>query len=218
MSATLNYVRTYVVRFLLVIGCVATLASWYLISPQADAIAKELSLWNVNIASFSLFVGIITIFARYYRTVRDRAQYWQYQLYSMVLIIVWVIFGYSSGIYSDVYQVAYLSTKITCHIAMLGIMVFFITSGAYRLFRIRNLRTALFTISMASIAALNAPWLIGAFPQADLISKWLLDFPAAAGGRGLAIAGGLGSVVLAVRILLGTEKGALRVTEVEVGE
>lgn len=213
MSATITYLRTYLVRLLIIVGLIATLASWYLVSPQVDAIANELNIWNMNIMTFTLFVGIFTIFSRYIRGVMDRSRYWPYMLYGMVLIVVWIIFGSYTGIYSDLYQTAFLSTKITLHIAILGQLIFFMTSAAYRLFRIRTLRTAVFAICSMTIVALNAPWLLGPFPVVDKISFWLLNNPSMAGARALMITGGIGGVVLGIRLLLGLEKGALRATE-----
>ncbi len=213
MSATLTYFRTYLVRSLIVISMIAVLLSWYFVSPPIDSIANELQIWNMNIATFTLFVGVITIFSRYIRGVRDRIENWPYMLYGMILIIGWIIFGSSTGVYSDLYQKAFLSTKITLHIAILGQLIFFMTSAAYRLFRIRTFRTALFALSAITIVMLNSPVLLGPFPIVDKISFWLLDNPSMAGSRALMITGGIGGVVLGMRILLGLEKGALRMTE-----
>lgn len=213
MSATLTYVRTYLVRALIIVGLISTLVSWYFVSPQVDAIANELNIWNMNIYTFTLFVGIITIFSRYIRGVQERNPQWPYMVYAMVLIVFWVIFGTYTGIYSDIYQTAFLSTKITLHIAILGQLIFFMTSAAYRLFRMRTLRTAFFAICAMSIVALNAPWLLGPFPVVDKISFWLLNNPSMAGSRALMLTGGIGGIVLGIRLLLGLEKGALRATE-----
>jgi len=211
--ATMTYVRTYLVRLIIIVGCLSALISWYFISPQASAVFSELTIMNTNIATFALFVGILTVYARYSRTVKNREKYWPYQLYAMILMPLWIIMGTMAGIYSDLYQTAYLSTKITLHIAILGQIIFFMVSGAYRVFRIASLRTAVFAIGAASICALNAPWLLGPFPQLSSVLNWLLSHPAVAPGRGIIIAGAIGGTALGIRILLGLEKGALRATE-----
>ncbi len=178
-----------------------------------DVVANELNIWNMNINTFTLFVGIITIFARYGTGVKNRDRYWPYQLYAMVLIIAWIIMGMYAGLYSDLYQKAFLSTKITLHIAILGQLVFFMVSAGYRVLRIRNFRTALYAACTLSMVVFNAPWLLGPFPIVDKISFWLLDNPSMAGGRALLLTGGIGGVVLGVRLLLGLERGAMRATE-----
>jgi len=211
--STFTYVRGYLARLLIIVGVLSALISWYFVSPETTNLYNQLSGINANISTFTLFTGILTIFARYIRTVRARERYWPYQLYGMVLMIGWAIMGSLVGVYSDFYQTAYLSTKITLHIAILGQLIFFMVSGGYRVFRIRNLRTAVFAIGAASICALNAPWILGYFPQVDPLREWLLSYPAVAGGRGLEIAGQIGACALGIRIFLGLEKGTLRATE-----
>jgi len=213
MSKTLTYYRTYLVRALIVICMLVTLASWYLVSPQIDAVANELQIWNMNIATFTLFVGLVTILSRYVNGVKNRSENWPFMLYATVLIFVWIIFGTITGIYADVYQVAFLSTKITLHIAILGQLIFYMTSAAYKLFRIRTFRTALYATCTIALVLLNSPLILGPFPIADKISFWLLNNPSMAGSRALMLTGGIGGAVLGIRILLGLEKGALRATE-----
>jgi hypothetical protein len=213
MSTTITYVRTYLSRILLIVGLGATLISWYFSIPQVDSIANELNIWNMNIETFTLFVGLLTISARYINSIRNRDELWPYRLYAMILMVVWIIMGMRVGIYSNLYQTAFLSTKITLHIAILGQLVFFVTSAGYRVLRIRNFRTALYSLCFIAIVVANAPWVLGPFPVADKISFWLLNNPAMAGGRALLLTGGIGGVVLGVRLLLGLEKGSLRATE-----
>jgi hypothetical protein len=213
MSSTVTYIRNYLSRFLLIVGLLATLATWYFVSPQVDTVANTMTLWQMDIYNFTLFVGFITLFTRYVTGVRDRVKNWQYMLYGSVLIIAWIIMGEYMGIYSDFYQSIYLSTKITLHIAILGQLVFFLISAAYRVIRIRSLRTAVFGLGMLSMVILNAPWLLGVWPGANGVSYWLLNNPAMAGGRALLLTGGIGGVVLGIRLLLGLERGALRATE-----
>jgi hypothetical protein len=213
MSSTVTYVRTYLARFILVVGLLSALATWYFVSPQVDAVANEMTLWNMNIYNFTLFVGLITIIARYAEGIRKRAKNWPYMVYGLVLIVGWIIMGEYLGIYSDFYQSAYLSTKITLHIAILGQLVFFLISAGYRVIRIRTWRTAAFGVSMMAIVVLNAPWLLGVWPGANTVSFWLLNNPSMAGSRALLLTGGIGGVILGLRLLLGLERGALKATE-----
>ncbi|RJS88326.1 hypothetical protein CW700_08150 [Candidatus Bathyarchaeota archaeon] len=164
------------------------------------------------ISSFTLFVGLITIFSRYGRSIINRDTNWPFHLYCLVLIIIWIPFGFHYGIYADLYQTAYLSTKITLHIAILGLLIFFMTSALYRTFRIRSLRTAVLTFLAVVMIFLNAPYLRSYFPTAGDIAYWLLNNPQMSGARAMVLCGGIGGIILGIRILLGHEKGALRVT------
>ncbi|MBA7683732.1 hypothetical protein ES703_92113 [subsurface metagenome] len=145
----------------------------------------------------------------------NRGEYWQYKLLSAILIPAWIIMGRFAGVYSDLYQKAYFNTKITLHVAILGQLMFFMISGAYRLYRVRSLRSLIITSCTLVIIVCNASWLIVPFPVVDKISYWLLDNPAMAGYRALMITGAFGAIAMGIRILLGLEKGALRATEME---
>lgn len=214
MGATLTYIRLNLARILLMIGAISALGTWYFSISAVDTVFSQVNSWRMNIELFTLFTGLITIFLRYIRGVQRRnSEVWPFQAYAMILIVVWVIMGQSYGMYSDTYQTAFLSTKITLHIAILGQIIFFFISGAYRTFRIRSPRTAVLAISAVGIAVLNAPWVQNPIPAASSIAYWFLNNPQMAASRAVVITGGIGAIVTGIRVILGLEKGAQRITE-----
>ena len=213
MPASLTYVRMYLVRAIILVGAISGLVSYYLVSPEATAINTELVLWNSAASSWTLFVGIITLSRRYIVNIIKRAQYWPYMTYAVVIIPLWVILGLSTGIYSDMYQTAFMSTKITLHIAILGQLVFFLISGMYRVLRLKSFRTTVYAVLALTMLVCNASWMLSIFPQVDAFGYWLLNNPSMAIERTLTIAGGFGGAILSLRILMGLEKGSLRATE-----
>jgi len=216
LSATLTYIRINLTRFLLILAAASALGTWYFASPEVAAVFNEINIWNINITTFTLFTGVITISMRYIRGITQRnSDVWPFQAYALALILVWVIMGQIYGMYSDTYQTAFLSTKITLHIAILGQLIFFYVSSAYRTFRMKTLRTFALAGSAVLILVMNAPFVQNAFPDANAISYWLLNNPNMGGSRAVMITGAVGAVVLGARVLLGIEKGALRVTEGE---
>lgn len=213
MSSTLTYIRLNLSRILLLVGSLSALGTWYFSSSLIDTVFNEVNTWTMNITTFTLFTGLLTISIRYVRAIQRRdSDVWPFQAYAFALIIVWIILGYTSGMYSDTYQTAYLSTKITLHIAILGQIIFFYVSGAYRTFRIRTLRTAVLAGCTILIVASNAPWLQTPFPQFSEFSYWLLNNPQMAASRAMVITGGIGAIMTGLRVILGLEKGAQRIT------
>lgn len=212
MSATSTYIRTYLTRIVIIVGAIATLAGYYIKSPQISAVSNELNIWRMLIGSFTLFVGLISIFARYSRSIMSRSRNWMLHAYCLAVIVVWIIVGNIIGMYSTLYQTLYLSTKITLHITIIGCLVFFSVSGMYRTFRIRSFRTGVFAFFTVLVIILNMPPLITSFPVFSDLTYWLLDNPQMAGARAMVMCGGIGGVILGIRILLGIEKGALRAT------
>jgi hypothetical protein len=214
MSASLTFIRINLARLLLLIGALSALLTWYFTTPQFADVFNEMNRWNVDITLFTLFTGLIVIVMRYVRGITQRtSEVWPFQLYGLVLIFAWIIMGMTVGMYSDQYQTIFLSTKITLHIAILGQIIFFFVSGAYRTFRLKSLRTAAIALSALLIIIMNAPWMQNAWPGANDLSYWLLNNPQMGGARAVVITGAIGAVVLGVRILLGLEKGPSKVTE-----
>lgn len=212
MSSTSTYVRAYLTRIVVIVTAISTLAGYYIKNPQISAVANELNIWRMLIGSFTLFVGLITIFARYGRSIMDRSKNWMLHAYCLAVIVVWIILGNIIGMYSTLYQTLYLSTKITLHITIIGCLIFFSVSGMYRTFRIRSARTAVFAFFTVLVCVLNMPPLMTMFPALADITYWFLDNPQMAGARAMVMCGGIGGVILGLRILLGVEKGALRAT------
>jgi len=90
-----------------------------------------------------------------------------------------------------------------------SLLAFFVASAAFRGFRLRSLESGL-------LLAVALVVMIGRIPVGELISPqlpraaaWLVDVPAVAAKRGILIGVGLGSVAVALRVMLGIERAWL---------
>jgi len=212
MESISRFVRTRITRIVIVITLLSAVLGYYFTSPELANLNNELNLWNMNIITFTLFIGLITIYFRHSKSISQRSTDWPFRLYTLVLIPIWIVMGLYSGLYSDMYQTAFLSTKITLHIAILGQLIFFYLSAMYRTFRVKTLRTGILVICALVMVVLNSPITTSNWSAADMISAWLLQNPGMGGARAVVLTSGVGGVVLALRILMGLEKGALRAT------
>lgn len=210
MSATLEYIRTNLTKALIAICILTLLISYFFIAPPVTAAATELSNWNTNIGTFALFTGLIVIIIRYARTIVNREEDWVFCLYTLALIACWTTFGIYYGVFSDTYIKAYYTTKIALHAASIGLLVFFYLSAIYRVFRMKNFRTALFAVAASILVAANSPWGQSVFPGISTFGAWLLDNLQMPGARTIVVVAGIGGIALSIRILLGLERGALR--------
>jgi len=212
MDSISRLVRTRITQIVIVVCLLSAAAGYYFSNPQLDAFNAELNLWNMDIVIFTLFIGLITVFFSYSKSVSARTSEWPFRLYALVLIAAWIVMGLYSGLYSDTYQTAYLSTKITLHIAILGQLIFFYLSAMYRTFRVKTLRTGILVIFALAMILLNSPIITSNWSPADAISYWLLNYPGMGGARAIVLVAGVGGIILAIRILMGLEKSALRAT------
>lgn len=90
-----------------------------------------------------------------------------------------------------------------------SLLAFFVASAAFRGFRLRSFESGL-------LLAVALVVMIGRIPVGELISPqlpraaaWLVDVPAVAAKRGILIGVGLGSVAVALRVMLGIERAWL---------
>jgi len=212
-SAAFTYVRTYLTRIIILVCALSGLAAWYLTPPEISGVATELQLWNTAAATWTLFVGIITLSRRYVVGIINRRTYWPYMTYAMILTPLWTIMGLYFSVYSNLYQTAYLSTKVTLHIAILGQLVYFLLSGSYRVLRMKSFRTVVYAFFALTMVVVNSSWMLALYPQVDKLGYWLLNNPAMAMQRTLTMSGAIGGIILSIRILMGLERGSLRATE-----
>lgn len=210
MSATLEYIRTNLTRVLIAVCLLTVLISYFFIAPPVTAAFTELSKWNTNIGTFALFTGLIVIVIRFARTIINRQEDWVFCLYTLILIGAWTTFGIYYGVFSDTYIKAYYSTKIALHAASIGLLIFFNLSAIYRVFRIKNYRTAIFSIAASILVAANSPWGQNLFPGISTLGAWVMDNLQMPGSRTIVVVAAIGGIALSIRILLGLEKGALR--------
>lgn len=93
---------------------------------------------------------------------------------------------------------------------MYSILAFFITSAAYRAFRARNFEAALILVAGTIVVMSNAPLFTSTFPAFIDAKNWIFDVPNASTMRGVLMGAALGAIALAVRTLMGIERGYLR--------
>ena len=77
-------------------------------------------------------------------------------------------------------------------------------TAAYRLFRLRNLESALMLI--VAVVVLIGQVSVGLLPVVPELKNWILAVPAMAGVRGILLGVALGAVLTAIRLLLGVER------------
>jgi hypothetical protein len=93
---------------------------------------------------------------------------------------------------------------------MYSIIAFFITSAAYRTFRARNVEAALVLVAGILMVCKNAPVMTAFWAPFVNIGDWIFDVPNMSAMRAVIIGTALGAIALAVRTLLGMERGYLR--------
>jgi len=179
---------------------------------SASATTRDSVLLIVNMA---VFVGVISISQVHGRRISRRAERWEYSvvLIAFMLIMIFTGLPFESvglGLDNSIYDFFFTNALTPLGSTMYSILAFFITSAAYRAFRARNLEAAVILFAGTIVVMSNAPLFTSNFPIFIDMKNWIFDVPNASTMRAVLMGAALGAIALAVRMLMGIERGYLR--------
>jgi len=179
---------------------------------QASAIERD---WMLLIVNMAVFVGVISIGQVHGKKIMRRAKNWEYSVVLMISLIIMALTGLpiesiGLGLDNSIYNFLFIHVMTPLGSTMYSIIAFFITSAAYRAFRARNIEAALILVSGTIVVMSNAPLFTATLPFLITWKNWIFDVPNTATMRGVMMGAALGAIALAVRTLMGIERGYLR--------
>jgi hypothetical protein len=196
--------------------------------------SPRLDQWLIIVAAFALLLGIVNVFQNSTRKVARREAGWPF---SLVLMIGLVITG-GSGIYGAISHQGIASLPhgsptpfkwISDHMfqplqsTIFALLAFFMASAAFRAFRARNVEATILLLAGGLVMAGRVPLLeflalpfpplqpaaAGASQALGKLTEWIMDTPNGAAQSGIIIGAALGAASMAVRVILGIERGYL---------
>lgn len=184
------------------------------IQPLKDA-AGTASNAVLLIVACATFVGVISILQVHGKRVQRRVDGWYFSVLVFVFVIIMVLTGlplaeFGLGRNNSIFNWVFTNIQTPLGGTMYSILAFFITSAAVRAFKARNIEAAIVLVSGTLMVMGNAPLFTNALPIFTDISLWIRNVPNMATMRGVMIGAALGAIALAVRTLMGIERGYLR--------
>ena len=167
------------------------------------------------IIAYATFVGVISILQVHGKRVQRQSEGWPYSGLVIVFVAIMVLTGlplqeFSLGTSNTIFNWIFTNMMTPLGGTMYSILAFFITSAAVRAFKARNIEAAIVLVSGTLMVMGNAPLFTNAVPILVDISLWIRNVPNMATMRGVMIGAALGAIALAVRTLMGIERGYLR--------
>jgi hypothetical protein len=154
--------------------------------------------WAVIVAAFAFVLGLLNILHVHGgRVVRARKGWF----YSLVLLLAAlaacippILYGPSGTLTQQMFD--HVIGPLGASLA--GLVVFTLTLAAFRLLRVRrSVGAVLFVMIVTPFVGLE--WLADA-------RDWIINVPGMAGGRGLLLGVALGTVITALRVLMGSDR------------
>jgi len=169
--------------------------------------------WVQISQAFAILVGALNLTRIHGLNIQRRRENW---IYSIVLLVcLWGytalgIFEPSEGILEGpIFSWIYDGIVIPLDSTMYGSIAFFITSAAYRAFRVRSREATVLMIAAIVVALGQAPIGDAMINGWNSVAQWIVDYPATGALRGIQLGAFLGGLATALRILLGLERAHL---------
>ncbi len=172
-------------------------------------ITQTLDKWYVVSVAFAVLVGAINQVSLHVSIIEKRKKNWGMSIVLLVCLFGTIIVGLSDTPSGETYNAIFQATVVPLGASVFALLAFYITSAAYRAFRIRNLEAAVLLVSAGVVMLGRAP--IGAtiwkgFP---VITSWIMDIPNASAMRGILLGTYLGAFSQATKVLIGIERSHL---------
>jgi hypothetical protein len=186
------------------------IALFFIPHHEAQAVNAELLEWATVVYAFALILGSISLWNTHARKIRLKTDGWPYSLVTLFALVIVTGLGVWQGV-GEGTVVSRIYNMVNSPLAstMFALLAFFIASAAFRAFRARNVEATLLLVT--AVLMMIGRVSIGEFIWKGFpgFTEWLLDVPNLAAKRAIAIGVGLGAVSIALKIILGIERGYL---------
>jgi hypothetical protein len=159
----------------------------------------------VIIAAFAVWVGFITSTRREVVRIQRRRKGWYYAVIILVLSWLMVIIGLGVSKTNVIFEFLQYAFVLPGDSTIYAILVFYLTSSGARAFRVNSLESGLLTFGALFVLLKQAPLGEVLAPWAGPMAIYLQDTIAMAATRVFNVSMAVGSVVLAIRLMLGQE-------------
>ena len=200
---------------LTIIATLLQVLPYYLDIPALSSAANTASNAVLIIVACATFVGVISILQVHGKRVQKQSEGWYYSILVIAFTAIMAITGLpipeiGLSVNNSIYNWLFTNVQTPLGSTMYSIIAFFITSAAFRAFRAKNLESTIVLVAGTIMVLGNAPLVTNYIPIIADISLWIRTYPNMATMRGVMIGAALGSIALAVRTLMGIERGYLR--------
>ncbi|MBE3590157.1 MAG: hypothetical protein IMW98_04970 [Firmicutes bacterium] len=165
-------------------------------------------MYQVMYAMFFL-LGVVSLTIVHGKNIQRRRSKWIYSLILLICMYGYGILTIQQTVEGPQANWIYNNILNPTDATIFALLAFFITSAAYRAFRVRTREATVLMITAVIV-------MLGVAPIGDTlihgwnnVARWFMDVPNSSAMRGIALGAYLGSFAVALRILLGLERAHL---------
>ena len=213
MSETLRRIEIPIA--ITVLCTLLQIVPFYIEVEPLEAFSDTFRSWMILVATCALFMGAASLSLLHSKKIQRRTTGWQFSVLTLVSMVLIMVTGLpipeiGLGVDNQVFDFLFTNILTPLGATMYSIIAFFITSAAYRSFRARNLEATVVLVSGILMICYNAPLMTSMWQGFIPVGDWIFSVPNMATMRAVIIGSALGAIALAMRVLLGIERGYLR--------
>jgi len=195
---------------------ITMIIQYFIPHPYSISLYKTVIGWFIIIITFAMILGVLSLVRVHYQKLARRHKDWPYSLLTLVSLVVTIFVGYAFGIEAGKpFMLIFQYIQVPMESTMFSLLAFFIVSASFRTFRARTFEASLLLIAAVIVMLGRVPIGYLMYNKLPAISGWILDIPNLAAKRGIMIGVGLGSISMALKIMLGIERSWLGTTRGE---
>jgi len=213
MSETLRRIEIPIA--ITIICTLLQIVPFYIEVEPLEAFSDTFRSWMILVATCALFLGAASLSLLHSKRIQRRSTGWQFSVLTLVSMVVILLAGLplpeiGLGVENPVFDFLFANILTPLGATMYSIIAFFITSAAYRSFRARSTEATVVLVSGILMICYNSPLMTSLWPGFIPVGDWIFSVPNMATMRAVIIGSALGAIALAMRVLLGIERGYLR--------
>lgn len=207
----MDYRRDIPLVITFLVGVIAVL-DYYTAIPAVIETFTVIKNWGVVLSAFALGLGAVNLFRVHGRRISEKkTSDWILSVWLLLMLVLFVAVGLGTGKFdaSDQYQWIYNAFFLPITATMYSSLCFYMSYGAYKILRARNIDSFLLFIAAFLVILGNTPIFPANVPAFFYTREWILTTLSSGAYRGIKIGVGIGAVVIGIRTLIGMETGYL---------
>ena len=167
-------------------------------------ITDTIRVYTTILASAAWGLGIAILTLSHVKKLYTQSQdpHWGFSAIYIVSFVGMCIAGLMGGTQGVNFLWAYDNIFAPGGMALYSTTAFFITTAAFRVFRVRNIDSTVLLVSGSVVLMSVLPIFTGIFPPISGMGAWIMTVPGVAGYRAFTIGVALGIIGLGIRIFL----------------
>ncbi len=192
---------------LTVLSSLVVVFSQYFFLGQKWGLTAPLDNWFQLSYSIALALGFVNLSSIHWKYIQRKREGWFYSVVLLICMYGYVILGLYETNTGPNFDWIYQNIFTPLSATVFALVAFFITSAAYRCFRVRTKEATILLLCAVFVMMGRAPigdaiW--GGWSK--FVTDWLMGVVNMAGYRGIQLGAYIGAFATALRIMLGLER------------